>query len=128
MPHRIHAILSCLLVFVLLLALALTSFAKSKIDGDWEGSTENGKFFMVFHIQLNGPSTVDSPKQNIPIHGMPVNVNLTGKTVHIAIPSGAANFEGTLNGSRIIGTFSQGGPQGGEKSPMTLTRSSKRHN
>ncbi|MBV8709626.1 MAG: hypothetical protein JO182_25105 [Acidobacteriaceae bacterium] len=121
MQGRVRTFTPYLLIVFLLIAFSPTSFAKSKIDGDWEGVVD--KYPMVFHIQVGGGSTVDSPKQAVPIYGMPINASLNGKNVRLSMLSGTATFEGTLDGSRIVGTFSQAG----SKWPMTLTKSSKKH-
>src|ERR1700689_5193237 len=103
---------------LLLIGLSQVLFAKSKIDGDWEGALENGKLPMIFHIRLQGGSTVDSPKQNV--QGMLAMASLSGNSVKVDMPGGAAEFEGVLKGSQIVGTFSQTG----QKLPLTLTKSS----
>lgn len=121
MQDRVRTFTPYLLIVFLLVAFSPTSFAKSKIDGDWEGMID--KYPMVFHILVGGGSTVDSPKQTIPIYGMPVFVSLSGNTVRMSMLNGTANFEGALNGSQIVGTYSQSG----SKWPVTLTKSSKKH-
>jgi hypothetical protein len=117
--RRVRTFASYLFVALLFTALSRTGFAKTKIDGDWEGVVD--KYPMVFHIQIGGGCTVDSPKQAI--YGTPAFVSLSGKTVRISMLGGVVTFEGTVDGSRIVGTFSETG----SKWPMTLTRSSKKH-
>ena len=103
----------------LLLAVQPVSlFSKPKIDGDWEGALQDGKLPMIFHLRLSGGSTADSPKQGV--RGMPAFLSVTGKEVKISLPGGAAAFEGNLEGSHIVGTFTQSGI----KFPLTLTKSS----
>lgn len=110
---------------VLVVAVAIlfcqSLFAKSKIDGDWEGTLENGKYVMVFHIRVGANCTVDSVTQMI--RGMPANVEFDGsdKRVRIDMPGGGAVFEGFLKGPQIVGAFMQAGT----KSPMTLTKRKK---
>lgn len=103
------------------LTLCSSAFAKSKIDGDWEGTLDHGKLPVVFHIKVSGGTTVDSPKQNV--HGLWAVVTLEGKTVRISMPSAGAEFNGTLNKSQITGVFAQTGSNW----PLTLTKSSKKH-
>lgn len=121
MQDRACTFISYLLIVFLLVAFSPTSFGKSKIDGDWEGMVD--KYPMVFHIQVGGGSTVDSPKQTIPVYGMPIFVSLSGSTVRMSMLNGAGKFEGALNGSQIVGTYSQSGSTW----PVTLTKSSKKH-
>lgn len=116
---RLRNLLVLIVGFALLLCNPL--FAKSKIDGDWEGSLDNGKYIMVFHIRVGASCTVDSPAQAI--RGMPANVlfDESDKFVRIDIPGGGAMFEGSLKGSQLVGSFRQAG----SKSPMTLNRRKK---
>lgn len=115
-----EAIRNKLTLILLLIGLSHALFAKSKIDGDWEGTLQDGKLPMIFHIHLEGASTADSPKQNA--HGFPAIVTLSGNTVKIDMPNSVARFEGVLRGSQIVGTFSQSG----QNYPLTLTKSKKK--
>jgi hypothetical protein len=110
------------LVIVVAVLLCRPLVAKSKIDGDWEGSLDSGKYVMVFHIRVAGTCTVDTPAQGI--RGLPANVLFddNDKFVRIDMPGGGAAFEGSFKGSQIVGTFRQAG----SKSPLTLTRRKKR--
>jgi hypothetical protein len=118
MLYRIRTFPSCLLVLLFAVS-SQVMFAKNKMDGDWEGVVD--KYPMVFHVLTGGGTTVDSPKQSI--FGMPAFFTLTGKTVRISMLGGAATFEGTVDGPHIVGTFLETGT----KYPVTLTKSSKKH-
>ena len=109
-------------VFVALLFLTLptSAFAKSKIDGDWEGTIDNGKLLLIFHIKASGGTTVDSPRQQV--SGLWAVVRLDGKSVEISMPAAGAEFKGTVEKSRITGVFTQTGSSW----PLVLTRSGKK--
>lgn len=103
---------------LLLLLIAFPSLvsAKSKVDGDWAGSLEGDRFPLVFHIRIGGASTTDSPRQKV--FGMPVVATMAGDSVRLAMESSGAHFDGTLEHSKLVGTFFQTGG----KWPLTLTR------
>lgn len=92
----------------LLIAVPLAS-AQSSVDGDWSGTLGTTTLKLVLHIQLNGRSTVDSPQQNA--YGMQANVAIKKQTLHFTIPEVEASFEGTVDGTKISGVFSQRGQQ-----------------
>jgi len=115
-----EAIRKKLFLVLLVIGLSHALFAKSKIDGDWEGALQDGTLPMIFHIRLKGGSTADSPKQGA--QGFPASVTLSGNTVTIKVVNSAAKFEGVLQGSQIVGTFSQSG----QNFPLTLTKSKKK--
>lgn len=121
MQNRSRSHLPTALVIAVAVLLCSPLFAKSKIDGIWEGSLDKGQYTMVFHVRVGGSCTVDSPTQGI--HGMPTNVLFDEgeKTVRIDMPGGGAAFDGSLKGSQIVGTFRQAG----SKSPMILNRRKK---
>ncbi len=118
--HRTQAFACCLSVAFLFVAFSPAGFAKSKIDGVWEGTIENPKLPLIFHIKMKELCTVDSPTQAI--QGMPIYVRMSGKAVYINMMNGVVTYEGTLeSSSRIVGTFSQAG----SKYPLALTKSKK---
>lgn len=119
MEHAILRLSKKPLTIALLVGLSAALFARSKVDGVWEGTIEDGKLPMVFHIRTSGSSTVDSPKQNTA--GLPATVSFSGHVVKISMPGAAAYFEGVLKGSQIVGTFMQAG----KKYPMTLKKRKK---
>ncbi|MBV9032933.1 MAG: hypothetical protein JO182_00465 [Acidobacteriaceae bacterium] len=122
LARRLLMFLSRTLFALITFALCASASAKSKIDGDWEGSinVNNGKFPFVFHISLADQSTVDSPSQSL--HGALVTVTLNGKNVHFSMPGAVAEFDGTLEKSQITGVFKQSK----ESWPLTLTKVSKK--
>jgi hypothetical protein len=122
LAKQLPMLLSRTLFALISFALCLSAAAKSKVDGDWEGSiTNNGKQFpFVFHINLAGQSTVDTPSQSI--HGTFVVVTLNGNNVHFSMPGAVAEFDGTLEKSQITGVFRQSK----ESWPLTLTKVSKK--
>jgi hypothetical protein len=76
----------------------------SSTNGDWQGKLG---LVVIFHINLDGPSTSDSPDQNS--YGMPMDVTANGNEVQLTVPSVGAAFRGFLQGDKIKGTFSQNG-------------------
>ena len=106
--------------FFALATLSTSAFAKSKIDGDWEGTIDKGRVLLIFHIKVRGGTTVDSPRQQV--HGLWAVVNFEGKTVQILMPGADAEFNGTLEQAHITGVFKQTGSSW----PLILTRSSKK--
>jgi hypothetical protein len=83
------------------------SHPSPNISGDWKGIVQVPSVPLVFHINLAGASTTDSPHQNS--YGTPTNVTANGNDVQISIPSVGASFHGTLQGTAINGFFSQRG-------------------
>jgi hypothetical protein len=92
--------------------------APGKADGDWGGTLTfpGGSLPLVLHVNLGGPSTMDSPSQNA--NGMPTNVTVNGSNIQFTVPSVGASFKGTLTSTEIKGTFSQNGGN----LPLTLTK------
>ena len=109
-----------LTAFFALATLSTSALAKSKIDGDWEGTIDNGKLLLIFHIKVSGGTTVDSPRQQV--HGLWAAVKFEGKTLQISMPGAGAEFNGTLEHAHITGVFKQTGSSW----PLILTRSSKK--
>ena len=109
-------------LLLITIALCASASAKSKIDGDWQGSinANNRDFPFIFHINVGGQSSVDSPSQFV--HGAILVVKLDGNNVQLAMPGAAAEFNGTLEKSQIVGVFKQSK----ESWPMTLTRVPKK--
>jgi len=91
------------------------SHPSPNVSGDWRGVLQIPSLPLVFHINLRGTSTSDSPNQNS--YGMPTNVTANGNDVQLSVPSVGASFHGTLQDTSIIGIFSQKGTM-----PLTLTR------
>ena len=77
-------------------------------NGDWQGQLIFPPLPVVFHIDVDGASTCDSPSQPN-ANGMHVDVTVTGNNVQFNVPSVLATFYGTLHGTQIDGTFSQHG-------------------
>jgi hypothetical protein len=77
------------------------------MSGEWRGVLQAPSLPLVFHINVGGASTADSPSQNS--YGMLANVTANANDVQIDIPSVGASFHGTLQNTRINGSFSQKG-------------------
>ncbi|MGM9699079.1 MAG: alpha/beta hydrolase [Prevotella sp.] len=98
---------------VLLACLALTANAQ---EGAWTGEIEvqGVKLPLVFNFDSEGCS-LDSPSQGA--KGIKAEKELLdGGRIRIKVPMAAADFEGTMEGSSIKGTFTQNGMS----FPMTL--------
>ena len=94
--------------------LATVGWAQSGgMIGTWQGTLNAGgmKLRLAFHIAANDQggytTTWDSLDQNVT--GMPVpETTVAGNKLHLNIPRSHAQYDGTLNGDEIAGTFTQG--------------------
>ena len=97
--------------------LAIMSFNAMAQEGAWTGNLDiqGTKLPLVFNFSPEG-CTLDSPTQGA--KGIKANKTTTadGK-ICVAIPTINASFEGKMEGSSIVGTFTQNGLS----LPMTLT-------
>lgn len=103
------------IVSLILGTLIITSaFAQT---GSWKGNlnVQGVELPLVFHLDDENP-TVDSPAQGA--KGIPMQLERSGETISVKIPMVGASFQGTLNGDKIEGTFTQNG----YSFPLTLTR------
>ena len=96
------------------------------IAGTWLGTLNAGaaKLRLAFHISPNSQggftSTFDSLDQNA--NGIPVEeTTFSDSKLHLNMPRMRAQYDGTLNGNEITGTFTQGGMG----LPLTLKRVDK---
>ena len=104
--------------------LAIMSFNAMAQEGAWTGNLDiqGTKLPLVFNFSPEG-CTLDSPTQGA--KGIKANKTTTadGK-ICVAIPTINASFEGKMEGSSIVGTFTQNGLS----LPMTLTPGSPKAN
>lgn len=97
-------------LFFLFLIVSSVSFAQD-ITGSWHGmlSFPGGQLRLTINIKQDGAAytaTMDSPDQNAT--GIPVSkISFTGNTLTFAVPEGAIEYKGILEGNRIKGTFTQ---------------------
>ncbi len=94
---------------------AVASSSTQALDGDWDGSIAALNFPVLFHIKEMGKSAAENPKNHI-IYDL--NVIRNGSLVTIEMPGSGMKFEGTLQGSSLVGTYSQLGSSW----PLTLSK------
>ncbi|HEY3813440.1 MAG TPA: alpha/beta fold hydrolase [Caulobacteraceae bacterium] len=117
----LFAALCALLLFAPAMSAQAQANAPADLAGDWSGvlSVQGHDLHLVFHIDPNGPSTMDSPDQGA--KGLPVSaVTETGGKVRIELSSIHIAFEATRGADPAVldGQFLQGGAQ----FPLKLTR------
>jgi hypothetical protein len=84
--------------------------------GDWQGTLTFPGVPLVFHINPEGSSTLDSPSQGF--NSVPMIVTATGTNLQTDISAAQASYSGTLQGQEIKGTFLQFG----RGLPLTLSK------
>jgi pimeloyl-ACP methyl ester carboxylesterase len=103
---------------------AATQTSSAGIAGSWQGTLATGAVNLRLAFKVSQApdgaltATLDSLDQGVT--GMPAEVSLAGNVVRFALKSAGISFEGRLStdGSRIEGTFTQGGGS----FPLVLTR------
>jgi hypothetical protein len=94
-------------LFVLPLLLQVIVIAHSQsLQGSWQGTLSGPGYNLplIFDLTADGGGTLKSPMQNF--QGT-VNYSLAGDAVTIKIPSAHATYHGILNGTQLMGTWSQ---------------------
>lgn len=83
------------------------------LDGTWQGALEAGgaKLRLILHVSKSADGlylgSLDSVDQGSTI---PINrIQVTGNSVHLELNAIGGAFEGTLNGEKLTGTWSQAG-------------------
>ena len=108
---------------VALVVLSGSAAWAQNLTGQWQGTINPGKELRLVFVIANADggglrATMHSIDQGG--QAIPANVTVQGTAVAIAIPALKGTIDGRLSadGTTIIGTFSQGGPQ----IPLTLVR------
>jgi hypothetical protein len=84
--------------------------------GDWQGTLTFPSVPLVFHINPEGASSLDSPSQGF--NGVAMTVTATGRNLQTDISAAGASYSGNLQGQEIKGTFLQYG----RGLPLTLSK------
>lgn len=95
---------------VALLVPVLAQAQTAPIAGDWYGTLDAGiKLPLIFHIQADGATTLDSPSQGA--KALPATATLADGQARIALKIPPASFEGALSadGKILNGQWRQGG-------------------
>lgn len=97
-------------LFLFLFLISSASFSQ-EITGSWHGmlAFPGGQLRLTINIKQNGTAytaTMDSPDQDA--MGIPVSkISFIDNILTFAVPEGAIEYKGTLEGDKIKGTFSQ---------------------
>jgi hypothetical protein len=106
-PMRMTLRCSIALAVAALVSAAPMAGAQSAPGGDWQGKLEDAGLLIVLHINKNGPSTLDSPKQGA--YGIKAVLTSKDSIVDFTAASIGATYHGVLHGTTITGTFEQHG-------------------
>ncbi len=110
------------LLFLFSSFLISISINAQEITGDWNGilKVQGTQLTLVFHIEKTETgysSKMDSPDQGA--FGIPVtSTSFENDRLKISISNARIEYEGTLEGEKIIGVFTQAG----QPFPMNLTK------
>lgn len=98
------------ILFSCLLSVSMAGFAQEMV-GTWSGSLKMPKLRLVFHIENNGDdysTKMDSPDQGA--FGIPMeDTRITESSVVIDAAALGMQYEGSLKGDSIVGSFNQSG-------------------
>lgn len=109
------------LLMIVMVAFTSLTIVAQDFSGAWKGNITAGPYSIpiVLNLQQNGDeitATLDSPEQQA--YGIKAKATVKGEKINVDVNEIGANYNATLKGNTLDGTYSQMG----FSTPLTLTR------